>query len=145
MLLSDTLSWFRANQSLIFLLKTAWLVKNQQIPISLSLVWPDLGLTPRSTSLQQTYPLLNHKNEEKNLTDRNLDPDLIQAHKWGRIINRLIVSHPSCHTSNRYNIHPKKLMIYVKGQSKKVGIKLNIICICILYENLVVQALDTGR
>jgi hypothetical protein len=36
-------------------------------------------------------------------------------------------------------------MIYVKGQSKKVGIKLNIICICILYENLVVQALDTGR
>jgi hypothetical protein len=35
-----------------------------------------------------------------------------------------------------YNIHPKKLMIYVKGQSKKVGIKLNIICICILYENL---------
>jgi len=34
-------------------------------------------------------------------------------------------------------------MIYVKGQSKKVGIKLNIICI--LYEHLFVQALDTGR
>jgi hypothetical protein len=31
---SDTLSWFRANQSLLFLLNTAWLAKKQQISIS---------------------------------------------------------------------------------------------------------------
>jgi hypothetical protein len=30
---SDTLSWFRANQSLLFLLNTAWWAEKQQTPI----------------------------------------------------------------------------------------------------------------
>jgi hypothetical protein len=49
---SDTLSWFRANQSLIFLLNAACLVEKQQIPILLSLVWPDRGSNLRSTALK---------------------------------------------------------------------------------------------
>ena len=51
-LLSDTLFWFRANQSLLFLLNAACLVEKQQIPILLSLVWPDRGSNPRSTVLE---------------------------------------------------------------------------------------------
>jgi hypothetical protein len=38
---SDTLFWFRANQSLLFLLNAACLAEKQQIPILPSLVWPD--------------------------------------------------------------------------------------------------------
>ena len=38
---SDTLSWFRANQSLQFLFNAACLTERQQIPILWSLVWPD--------------------------------------------------------------------------------------------------------
>ena len=49
---SDTLSWFRANQSLIFLLNAVCLVEKQQIPILLSLVWPDRGSNLRSTALK---------------------------------------------------------------------------------------------
>jgi hypothetical protein len=37
----DTLSWFRVNQSLLYLHNVACLAKKQHIPISLSLVWPD--------------------------------------------------------------------------------------------------------
>jgi hypothetical protein len=37
----DTLFSFRANQSLLFLLKAACLSEKQQIPILLSLVWPN--------------------------------------------------------------------------------------------------------
>ena len=47
---SDTLYWFRANQSLLFLRNAAWLAEKQQIPISV------LGLTrsglERSTALE---------------------------------------------------------------------------------------------
>jgi hypothetical protein len=45
---SDTLFWFRANQSLHFLINSVCLAEKQHIPISLSLVWPrthDLPLT----------------------------------------------------------------------------------------------------
>jgi hypothetical protein len=49
---SDTLFWFRANQSLLFLLNTAWLAEKQHIPILKSLVWPDWGSNPRSTTLE---------------------------------------------------------------------------------------------
>jgi hypothetical protein len=38
---SDTLVWFRANQSLLFLLNAACLAEKQQIPILMSLVWHD--------------------------------------------------------------------------------------------------------
>jgi hypothetical protein len=40
---SDTLFWFRADQSLLFLLNAACLTKKQQIPILLSLIWPNRG------------------------------------------------------------------------------------------------------
>jgi hypothetical protein len=46
------LSWFRTNQSLLFLLNVACLTKKQQIPILLSLAWPDRGSNPRSTTLE---------------------------------------------------------------------------------------------
>jgi hypothetical protein len=38
---SDTLSWFRANQSLLFLLNAACLVEKQQIPIVLLRLGPN--------------------------------------------------------------------------------------------------------
>ena len=43
---SDTLSWFWANQSLLFLLNATCLAGKQQIPILYSLVWPDQCLNP---------------------------------------------------------------------------------------------------
>jgi hypothetical protein len=49
---SDTLFWFRANQSLLFLLNAACLAEKQQIPILYSLVWPDLGSNPQSIALE---------------------------------------------------------------------------------------------
>jgi hypothetical protein len=49
---SDTLFWFRANQSLLFLLNAACLAEKQQIPTLKSLVWPDRGSNPRSTALE---------------------------------------------------------------------------------------------
>jgi hypothetical protein len=48
----DTLFWFRANQSLLFLLNAACLAEKQQIPILKSLAWPDLGSNPRSTAVE---------------------------------------------------------------------------------------------
>jgi hypothetical protein len=36
---SDTLFWFRANQSLLFLLNAVWLAEKQQIPILSCFVW----------------------------------------------------------------------------------------------------------
>jgi hypothetical protein len=49
---SDTLSWFRANQPLLFLLSGAYLAKKQQMPILSSLVWLYRGSNPRSTTLE---------------------------------------------------------------------------------------------
>ena len=49
---SDTLFWFRDNQSLVFFLNAACLAKKQQIPISYPLVWPDRSSNPRSTALE---------------------------------------------------------------------------------------------
>jgi hypothetical protein len=49
---SDTLFWFRANQSLLLLLNAACFAEKQQISILQSLVWPDLGSNPRSTALE---------------------------------------------------------------------------------------------
>ena len=49
---SDTLSWFRANQSLLFLLGAACLVEKQQISILKSLVWSDRGSNEQTTSLE---------------------------------------------------------------------------------------------
>ena len=48
---SDTLFWFRDNQSLLFPLNAACIADKQQIPILLSSVWPDRGSNPRSTAL----------------------------------------------------------------------------------------------
>jgi hypothetical protein len=56
-LLSNTLFWFRANQSLLFLLNAACLVEKQLIQILWSLVWPDQDSNPRVGVKQQ--PLTN--------------------------------------------------------------------------------------
>ena len=50
----DTLSWFRAKHSLLFLLNAACLAEKQQIPILLSLVWPNQGSNPLSTTLERS-------------------------------------------------------------------------------------------
>jgi hypothetical protein len=52
LLQSDTLSWFRANQPLLFLLNAVCLAEKQQIPIFHSLVWPEKGLPLRFTTLE---------------------------------------------------------------------------------------------
>ena len=49
---SDTLSWFHANQPLLFLPNTVCLAEKQHIPILEFLVWPDRGSNPRSTALE---------------------------------------------------------------------------------------------
>jgi hypothetical protein len=49
---SDTLFWFRANQSLLFLLNDAFLAEKQQISILYSFVWPDRGSYPQSIALE---------------------------------------------------------------------------------------------
>jgi hypothetical protein len=49
---SDTLFWFRANQSLVFLLNAACLARKQQIPIAYPLAWAERGSNPRSTALE---------------------------------------------------------------------------------------------
>ena len=55
---SDTLSWFRVNQSLLLFLNAACLAAKQQIPILSSLVWPDRGSNPRSTALEASTLIL---------------------------------------------------------------------------------------
>ena len=57
---SDTLFWFRASHSLLFLLNLASLAEKQQIPISKSLVWPDRGINPRSTTLGSEHACADH-------------------------------------------------------------------------------------
>jgi hypothetical protein len=49
---SDTLSWFRANQSLLFLLNAAYLVEKQQNTNFIVLFSPDRGLNPWSIALE---------------------------------------------------------------------------------------------
>jgi hypothetical protein len=67
---SDTFSWFRANQSLLFHLNTACLTEKQQIPILQSLVLPDQGSNPWTTALEAsmliiTPPMRLSKQEPK--------------------------------------------------------------------------------
>jgi hypothetical protein len=45
---SDTLFWFRANQSLLFLLNAAFLAKKQQIPILYYFIWQDRSSYPQA-------------------------------------------------------------------------------------------------
>jgi hypothetical protein len=52
----DTLFWFRANQSLLFLLNDAFLAEKQQISILYSFVWPDWGSYPQSIALEASTP-----------------------------------------------------------------------------------------
>ena len=58
---SDTLSWFRANQHLLFLLHAACLAEKQHISILKSLVWPDLVSNPRSTTLEASTLTIYHR------------------------------------------------------------------------------------
>jgi hypothetical protein len=55
---SDTLFWFGANQSLLFLLNAAFLVEKQQIPIVYSFVWQDRGSYPHRYDNVTLSPLL---------------------------------------------------------------------------------------
>jgi hypothetical protein len=50
----NILPWFRANQSLFFLLNAVCLVKKQQTPIVWSLVWPERGSNPRHSALDSS-------------------------------------------------------------------------------------------
>ena len=55
---SDILFWFRANQSLPFLLSATCLAEKQQIPIAYSLCNRDRGSNQRSTALEaNTLPI----------------------------------------------------------------------------------------
>ena len=54
---SDTLFWFQANQSLLFLLNKCF-VEMQQIPILLSLLWPNPDSNPQSTTLGTSMPTI---------------------------------------------------------------------------------------
>jgi hypothetical protein len=56
---SDTLVWFRANQSLLFLLNAACLAEKQHIPILMSLVWHD-----------RARPTIYHRRAHKPLCHR---------------------------------------------------------------------------
>jgi hypothetical protein len=49
---SHTLSWFRDNQSLVFLINAACLAEKQHIPILKSLVWSDRSSNLRFTALE---------------------------------------------------------------------------------------------
>ena len=51
---SDTLSWFRSKQSLLFFLNAACLAEKQQIPISYSLICPNWRSNPWYTALEAT-------------------------------------------------------------------------------------------
>jgi hypothetical protein len=57
--LSDTLSWFLANQSSLFLRNVSCLAEKQQIPILLSLVWPDRGSNTQFTALVSSTLTIN--------------------------------------------------------------------------------------
>jgi hypothetical protein len=58
---SDTLSWFQANHSLLFLLNAACLAEKQQIPILYSLIWPNQGSNPRSTAIDNDKRIIKEK------------------------------------------------------------------------------------
>ena len=49
---SDALFWFRADQSLLFILNAACLAQKQQIPILYSFVWQDRSSYPQSIALE---------------------------------------------------------------------------------------------
>ena len=49
---SGTVLWFLSNHSLLFLLNASCLADKQHIQILYSLVWPDRGSNPQSTTLQ---------------------------------------------------------------------------------------------
>ena len=49
---SDTLFWFLANQSLLFLLNAAFLAEKQQTSILYSFVWQDRSSYPQSIALE---------------------------------------------------------------------------------------------
>ena len=85
---TDTLFWFQANQSLLFLLNAVCLEEKQQIPISKSLVWPDRGTNPRSTTLEASMltsiPLMQYiyvSNKKMNISHLNWQLGSVSS-KW---------------------------------------------------------------
>ena len=87
---SDTLSGFRADQSLLFLLNAACLVEKQQIPIGYSLNLTDRGsnllpvstaLEPSSITITSTIGLILRRNMSESLnTNCKLDCNFLFLH-----------------------------------------------------------------
>ena len=55
---TDTLFWFWDNQSLLFPLNAACVVGKQQIPVLLSLGWPNPSLNPRYITLEASMLII---------------------------------------------------------------------------------------
>jgi hypothetical protein len=74
---SDTLFWFRANQSLFLLRNTLCSAEKQQIPILRFLIWPEKSSNPQSSALDtstltNTPPMqlvLHYKEPPRSKTD----------------------------------------------------------------------------
>ena len=65
---TDTFSWFRANQYLLFLLNDVCLAEKQHIPILKCLVWLDRDSNSRSTALEAKQ---NNKKKHTNFIKYN--------------------------------------------------------------------------
>ena len=59
------------NQSLLFLHNAASLAEKQQVPMVLSLIWPDRGSNPRSNELEASTPTIT--------------PSMRSVGNWGKI------------------------------------------------------------
>ena len=81
----NTLSWFRAKKSLLFLRNDACLSEKQEISIASSLVWSDWGSNPRSTTLEAIEPTIYHTRGDHahhNTTDARINIHIVLPHRY---------------------------------------------------------------
>jgi hypothetical protein len=83
---TDTFSWFRANQYLLFLLNDVCLAEKQHIPILKCLVWLDRDSNSRSTALEAKQ---NNKKKHTNFIKYNKK----RARHTIYIVQKLTCSH----------------------------------------------------